>query len=188
MTGQRATGSLTRTASIYLPKGLCGKPVIAISHDEGATWEQVTIAERPEFPVDRGTLVTGHESGLAIDAAGNLYYTWPGKDLHVYLSVSQDRGESWSRPVDVTPPGVTRDGAPGHRCGIAEAGIAMTFAGTRARQRLPAEETTWDGYVVISKNALGPRPAVLRRPDKRSGETTPCGRGHLQRDPLREPW
>lgn len=60
---------------------------IAVSTDEGATWEQRTVP--------------GHEDEYArmtepaVDSAGNVWTAWETNESQLYLAGSPDKGESW---------------------------------------------------------------------------------------------
>ena len=66
------------------------------STDGGATWSSPSL-------VDGGGIVVG-SGRIAADSAGNLLCAWNGRtldDLHIFLSVSTDRGATWKPGVRV---------------------------------------------------------------------------------------
>lgn len=87
---------------VYLPKSDCSiqssPPVVYVTQDDGLTWTKKIIADVP---------MGGHELGFAIDEENNLYATWPGPEGRQWFAASQDGGDTWSAPLDVTAPGVT---------------------------------------------------------------------------------
>jgi hypothetical protein len=132
---------------LYVPKGHCSQPWVAISDDAGSTWTQVRVSSM---------LVASHQTSIAADTAGNLYYVWFGAaDLLPYLSVSRDHGRHWGPAKLIAPPGVAAvnfpsidAGAPGH--------LAVSFPGSTARAEDAARP--WDYFVAVTTNALDALP------------------------------
>jgi hypothetical protein len=89
---------------VYLPRGWCGQPWLAISHDEGATWERVQVASNGT-PVTADGLLD-HEAAVVADAHRHVFYFWLGHDRLPYLAVSGDGGKTWGSPKPAAPPGV----------------------------------------------------------------------------------
>ncbi|MGH9891042.1 MAG: sialidase family protein [bacterium] len=153
-------GVVGADGAVYLPKEHCDQPFLAVSHDEGATWTQVQVA-------DNGAQ---QDPSVDVDTDGNVYYTWVGADLLPYLSVSRDGGSTWSDPLMIGAPGVLRSnlvtidvGAPGR--------IAFLYMGTEDRK----PPTTWNGYMGMSTSALRQRPIFYTA--KANPETDPLKRG-----------
>lgn len=147
---------------IYLPKAVCSEPWLAISHDEGATWEHVQVAKTGVASDGR----VDHDAAVAVDADGNLYYSWTGADLKPYLSVSRDGGASWTKPLMIAPPGVKI--ATLMALDVAERGrLAVAFVGSRTQKAFGTGK--YDGYVMATKNALSSDPtfyaATVNPPD-----------------------
>ena len=132
---------------LYLPKGHCGNPWLAISEDGGLTWTHTLVSRMS---------VAGIQTSVASDTAGNLYYLWwGGKNFLPYLAVSRDHGQTFGPALLVSPPGVvsvnfpTIDASnPGH--------VAITFPGTTSEDRTPARP--WNYYMAVSTDALAPLP------------------------------
>jgi hypothetical protein len=127
---------------LYFPTILCGALGIAISRDEGATWQFGSIAG--------SGLQDIYTSSTAADSRGNLYFAWIGPGTLPYLSVSSDHGASWRTPIMVAPPGVQ-----------AVRRVALT-ARNRGQVALAYLGTTdgahYDGYITEARNALARRP------------------------------
>lgn len=131
---------------LFLPKGHCGNPWLAMSEDGGQTWTRTLVNRMP---------VAGIQTSVASDSAGNIYYLWwSAKNFLPYLAVSRDHGKSFGPAVLVAPPGVqavnypTIDaGSPGH--------VAISFPGS-TEDKSPARK--WNYYVAVSTNALAPLP------------------------------
>lgn len=137
---------------IYLPRGICSEPWLAISRDEGASWHHVRVA-RMKMGADGGRV--DHDAAVAVDREGNLYYSWTGADLKPYLAVSRDKGASWSRPVMIAPPGVRI--ATLIALDVASPGrLAVAFVGSNKQKAFGTGE--YDGYMMATANALAPDP------------------------------
>lgn len=157
--GGAGHGIVDEKGIVYVPRVWCGPPSVAISHDEGATWRQVTVADKPRLGYNQADGAYPHESGIAADRAGNLYYTWVADDRHPYLSISRDRGETWSTPRDVMPPGVDRMSAVTASVDAGDPGkVAAVFMGTADPASVAADKTRWNAYVLTSADALAADP------------------------------
>lgn len=139
--------------AIYLPKGYCGQPFLAISHDEGLTWSRVQIADNG---MSAG-LKEDHDAAVAVDDAGNIYYSWSATDNLPYLSVSQDGGDTWSEPVMIAPPGVKLATliaidvtSPGN--------LAVGFVGSEKSQEFG--DNHYNGYMLQTNDALSSDPLI----------------------------
>ncbi|MGH9891212.1 MAG: pre-peptidase C-terminal domain-containing protein [bacterium] len=138
-----------RAGVIYLPKGHCGLPWVAISEDGAETWRRVKIAGN--------TPMADHEVSLAFDTAGALYAVWADGTFRLpFLSVSTDRGLTWSTPLMFAPPGVHEVNFPTIVAGDAGR-IAVLFPGSESTD---FEDPTrpWNIYIVMSTNALDANP------------------------------
>jgi hypothetical protein len=136
--------------TIYLPKGHCGQPTLAISKDEGRSWTRVQVSNKG-LAKDRYGLQT-HDAAVGVDRDGTLYFAWLARDALPYLAISRDHGATWSEAVGIAPPGV-RD------VGLLE--LAVGAPGRIAVAMVGAEEPdgpAWRGYLVGSLNALDARP------------------------------
>ena len=137
--------------AIYLPAGICSQPTLAISRDEGATWERVQVADMRMGSDGR----VDHDAAVAIDSKSNLYYAWTGADLNPYLSVSKDGGGTWSKPVDISPPGVKI--ATLIALDVASPGnLAVSFVGSRTRSAFGLGK--YDGFMMITSQGLAHDP------------------------------
>ena len=155
--GSGFCGSLTghlvtdRQGFVYLPKGHCGLPTISISGDAGTTWKVV--------PVSTKIQAADIQMSVSADAAGNLFYVWwDAKYQLPYLSVSRDKGSTWSPPRMIAPPGVTQVNFPSIEAGD-RGRIAITFPGTTGDPRDP--DRAWNTYVVLSTDALSTNPTFV---------------------------
>jgi len=177
-------GYVGRDGTVYVPKGFCGQPWLAISHDEGLTWQRVQVADNGVPQTNIG--VYEHEASVAADGKGNVYYFWMGGDRQPYLAVSKDGGERWSEPVPVGPPGLKEATLP-HLTVGGTGKVAVVYYGSTNSPGEPFpqyddckdklvdcfgnlfflnppdperyEKVTWNGYLTISANALDKRPS-----------------------------
>ncbi len=132
---------------LFVPKGHCDQPWVAISENAGSTWKQVRV---------NTMIVASHQTSIVSDTAGNLYYTWIGADdLLPYMAVSKNAGKTWGPALLIAPPGVTAVNfpnldatTPGH--------LVVSFPGTTGREATGAR--AWNYYVAVSTDALAARP------------------------------
>jgi hypothetical protein len=134
-------GTVGPDGVLYFPIYACGELSVAISRDEGASWQYVHVAKSDVQDL--------YISSLAADRAGNLYLAWTaGKPL---ISISRDHGRSWSRPASVAPPGVGN----AHHIAVTAAGrghVAVSYLANRdGSDKL-------SGYLTETTNALRRRP------------------------------
>lgn len=146
------------TGTVFLPKGHCGRAWLGRSTDNGMTFDTVLVDNTVGFD--------GHEAIVSTDRAGNVYYFFLDDRALPRLSVSTDDGQTWSAPLNVTAPGVTRAKFPSIVAG-ADGHVAFLYLGTTSPmgQGLYAEENqtfednaTWNGYVGFSLDATSADP------------------------------
>lgn len=172
--GSSGHGFVDSKGVVYLPRGWCGQPYLAISRDEGATWERIRVSKKGMAQAMAETCVGvckedlgfSNEAAVAVDADGNIYYFWVARDRLPYLTVSRDEGRSFSEPVMVGPPGLKQ--AWGPKMDIGETGkIALAYVGsTNAPAVKPSgsggseygDSVTWNGYLTTSVDALSEKP------------------------------
>ena len=138
-------GTVGPDGTVYLP-ATCDRPYLAISRDEGATWEVVAVSQ--------GGTNGDHEAAVGVDDDGTVYYSWVGEDRLPYLAYSTDGGEQWSPPVGIAPPGVVEANLPG--LAVSPDGrVAVTYMASRdapADQRSYLD-ATWAAYVTVTEDA-----------------------------------
>jgi hypothetical protein len=93
------TGAVGPDGTVYIPQSCAGGTYLAVSHDEGGTFNWLQV---PGAPSDTGL---GAVAQLTVDAAGNLYVLWLSSDTLELVS-SRDEGRTWSGALAVSPPGL----------------------------------------------------------------------------------
>jgi hypothetical protein len=118
--------------AIYLPREYCGRPFLAISHDNGLTWTSSWVAPPAETrPIGYGA----NNPGVDVGPDGTIYYVFTGADWRHHLAISTDGGTHWTErvvsPSDVlsTTFPVVIAGAAGH--------VATAYLGTRDTDKGP---------------------------------------------------
>lgn len=155
--------------TVYLPRAWCGQPWLAISEDEGATWNRVQVADTGTKDSGSGVSYSyDHEASVAVDPKGNIYYHWIAQDRKPYLAISKDRGETWGKPILVAPPGVKEAGLPSIAAGR-PGRVAILYMGSTNTPDPPFDGANygtaeWNGYLTVSVNALAKRPVFFTGP------------------------
>ncbi|MGH3736916.1 MAG: hypothetical protein ACRDT6_15095 [Micromonosporaceae bacterium] len=163
--GLHGHGQVDTEGRVLLPKGHCGKAMLAISDNGGTTWSRVQVSQITPY---------GHEGSVASDQAGNLYYTFlDNRDQLPYLTVSRDHGATWSNPIMVAPPGV-KETQFAHVVAGEEGRIAISFVGNRSGDDSDPTRP-WDHYVTITENALATQPLWVSNISNAQGD--PVHRG-----------
>ncbi len=141
---------------LFLPKGHCNKPWIAISENAGTDWKQVEITKGINLHAGF------NHTSMAVDSEDNLYYVWWSfKRRLPYLSISKDHGKTWGTPRMIAPPGVHEVNIPTITAGDAGR-IAITFPGGTTNDIEGDDEgRPWNYYVVMSTNALSKNPTFV---------------------------
>ena len=144
-----------KDGTVFLPREYCGKPYLAISHDEGLNWEQVQVSQldAPE----------GADPSVDVDEKGNVYYTWIGPDYNLWLTISRNNGKTWGKPMMVAAPGVDEANLPA--IDVGDPGkIAISYMGSENSPGAPRDDAsdytrvTWNAYITMSANVLAKRP------------------------------
>lgn len=137
---------------LFIPRGYCAIPMIAISQDAALTFTDVKVSD---------ISMSGQQASVAADRLGNLYYTWfDAKDFLPYLSISRDHGRHWGTPLMIAPPGVRETNFP--TIDVGDPGrIAITFPGSTSTLGHKDKTRPWNSYVVVSTDALSANPLFL---------------------------
>ena len=193
--GANAHGFVGRDGTVYLPRGWCGQPWLAMSHDEGLTWDRVQVSDigmnccgrSDEMELE----IPSHETGVVADDKGNIFYTWVAFDRRPYLSVSRDGGESWSKPAMIGPPGVNEANLPGIAIGP-NGGLVVRYLGTENSPWTGKEldgnydKTEWNAYLTVIADPLANNPVLYTATVNSPSE--PLWVGECGPDPIRCGW
>jgi hypothetical protein len=158
-------GVVGKDGTVYMGYTPCNRPYVAISHDEGATWHAVRVANVET--IGWGQLAVG------INKHGDLYAAWVAAANRLpYLSVSRDNGRHWSRPLMIGAPGVNEAALPRLVTG-ARGQVAVAYFGSTNSPGVPFpppcttavatgcpdwQNVTWNTYVTETFNGLDRRP------------------------------
>ncbi len=169
--GLTGHGHVGRDGTVYLPRGWCEQPWLAISRDGGLTWSRVQVADNGMAPSDSGPPdeipQPSHEAAVVADRKGNVYYSWIAADLLPYVAMSRDGGETWSKPIRISPPDVVQTSLPAIAIAPnAPIGkIAAVYMGSTNAPgppyRIAAADyagATWNAYLTVTRNLLSRKP------------------------------
>lgn len=162
--GLHGHGAVGPEGTVYLPREFCGIPAVAVSEDEGRTWEVVKVSNLKSTSQPTGG--AGHPS-ITTDEAGNVYYVWIGaKDRLPYMAVSKDKGKSWSKPILIGSPGLKETNLP-QVDARGKGKVAIVYYGSenspfpRCKTDCTGQDyqpATWNGYVTVTADALAKSP------------------------------
>jgi hypothetical protein len=169
--GYGLNGVVSRDGTVYLPFTPCERPYVAISHDEGATWELSLVA-------DTQTVGWG-ELGLGMDKNENFYAAWTDlRDRLPYLAISRDGAQHWETPLMIAAPGVNETAEPQLVSGK-RGQVAVAYYGSKNSPGIPIPEAcsgavstqcpgfeheTWNTYITESWDALSKNPVFWSAP------------------------
>ena len=129
---------------------------IAISRDEGTTWEMKDVPGSRllrYFNIIQIGFINGNYvlcEPLALDREGNLYAIWPDDRDILRLAYSRDRGCTWSEPVVVSAPEVKH--VRYHALAALEPGrVAVAYYGSPNGIR-------YHGYIAECADVFAPEP------------------------------
>jgi hypothetical protein len=142
---------------LYFSLDLCGNLGVAISRDEGATWQRRLIAHTSIRDV--------YTTSVATDSSGDIYLAWlaatpavratAGRGLPEVV-VSRNHGRTWSHPLMLAAPGVRQ----ALHIAIAATGaghVAIAYLGTRST----SPGANFSGYITESDDLLARRPLFM---------------------------
>jgi hypothetical protein len=158
-------GVVGQDGTVYVGYTPCNRPYVAISHDEGATWQAVRVADVET--IGWGQLAVG------IDKQGDLSAAWvAAADRLPYLAISRDGGLGWSTPLMIGAPGVNEAALPRLVTG-ARGQVAVAYFGSTNSPGAPFpppctnsvatdcpawQNVTWNTYITETFNALDRQP------------------------------
>lgn len=161
--------------TLYVPRGWCNQPWLAISHDEGLTWTRTQVATNGMNTtlaggfgiVAPGSGQSDYQATAVADGKRHVYFFWVALDRLPYLAVSRDGGKTFGPPIRVSPAAVNE--AWGPAIDIDDKGrIALAYMGSTTSPGRPwtgsYRNTTFTGYLGLVTSPLAPRPAVVSLP------------------------
>jgi hypothetical protein len=131
------------------------KLIIAVSEDEGDTWRHEPI---PGSKACNG--IYGQER-VAVDADGNVYATWADDDdQQLYLSVSKDKGHTWSPRLNITSPSMNYVDHLTNVVAMEPGHIAVAYLGslTSIQNGIFSVSSDRSGFIAESFDALEQNP------------------------------
>ena len=174
------------SGTLYVPRGWCGQPWLAISHDGGTTWSRVQVAKNGMNTsvsggfgvVAPGSGQSDHEAAVMADGKGHVFFLWMALDRLPYLAVSSDGGKTFGAPLRVSPPSVREAWGPSLDLD-SHGRLAIAYMGSTNSPGKPWTGsyalTTFTGYLEVINNPLVRRPAVVAAPV--TGASNPLVRG-----------
>ena len=168
-------GAAGPDGDLYFPLDPCGDLGIAISRDEGGTWQRKMIA--------RTSIRDLYPTSVATDSAGDVYIAWlastraagpgvSGRGLP-FLIFSRDHGRTWSKPMMVGAPGVHQALHVAVTAARAVR-VAISYLGSRS----DAADAAFSGYITESFDVLAGRPVFWSAAVNKPIETVVPGRSH----------
>jgi hypothetical protein len=167
------------SGDLFVPRGWCGQPWLAVSHDEGTTWTRVQVAKNGMNTsvsggfgvVAPGSGQSDHEAAVVADKAGNVFYLWMALDRLPYLAVSRDGGKTFGAPMRVGPPGLREAWGPALDID-AKGRVAIAYMGSTTSPGAPwtgsYADTSFTGYLGLVSRPLDKKPLIW------SGPVTPA--------------
>lgn len=162
--GLHGHGHVGPDGTVFLPREFCGKPMLAISKDEGLTWERVVVSNIRSISQPKEG--AGHPS-VTTDSKGNIYYTWiAAGNRQPFMSISKDGGEIWGKAIMIGAPGLKETNLP-QIDARGPGKVAVVYYGSPnspfSKCKLECEtedykKAEWNGYLTISANALDKNP------------------------------
>jgi hypothetical protein len=161
--------------ALYVPRGWCNQPWLAVSHDEGLTWTRTQVARNGMNTtlsggfgvVAPGSGQSDYQATVAADGRGHVFFFWVALDRLPYLAVSRDGGKTFGRPVRVSPPGVKE--AWGPALDLDDKGrLALAYMGSTDSPGKPwtgsYRTTTFTGYLARVARPLDRRVSMTTLP------------------------
>jgi hypothetical protein len=161
--------------TLYVPRGWCNQPWVAISHDEGVTWTRTQVAKNGMNTtlsggfgfVAPGSGQSDYQASVMADKAGHVYFFWVAHDRLPYLAVSRDGGKTFGAPIRVSPPQVREAWGPAIDLD-ASGRIGLAYMASTNSPGAPwtakYSGVTFTGYLARIDKPLAARPVVRSAP------------------------
>jgi hypothetical protein len=161
--------------TLYIARGWCGQPWLAVSRDEGLTWTRTQVAKNGMNTsvsggfglVAPGSGQSDHEASVVTDGRGGVYVVWMALDRLPYLAVSRDGGATFGPPLRLSAPGVRE--AWGPALDVDSRGrLAVAYMASKDSPGAPwtgsYAGTTFTGWVSVVERPLDRAPVVVAGP------------------------
>lgn len=161
--------------TLFVPRGWCGQPWLAISRDEGVTWTRTQVGKNGMNTtlsggfgfVAPGSGQSDYQATVMSDKAGRVYFFWVALDRLPYLAVSYDGGKTFGKPVRVSPPDVRE--AWGPAIDIDDKGrLGLAYMASTNSPGAPwmgnYREVSFTGYLARIDKPTAARPKVVTAP------------------------
>ena len=161
--------------TLYVPRGWCNQPWLAISHDEGLTWTRTQVASNGMNTtlsggfgiVAPGSGQSDYQATAVADGKGHVFFFWIALDRMPYIAVSRDGGKTFGKPIRVASHGVNEAWGPAIDID-AKGRIALAYMGSTNSPGKPwtgsYANTTFTGYLAEIAQPLDAHPSVVSLP------------------------
>lgn len=147
------------TGRVFVPRHHCDQPKVAVSEDDGQTWEIHVIstehvATRQDFVEGTGVRYIDLDSlGLAVDDDDGLHATWRADDGRVYYARSKDHGASWTEAIPISIPKATEVAGSFVEIAAKDGQIAIGYIATESKFGENWEGARWNVYLAVGRDA-----------------------------------
>ncbi len=150
-------GAVGPDGFLYFSLDLCDRLGVAISRNEGRTWQRLRVANT--------NVQDMYITSVATDAVGDVFIAWLAGRGHSsgnggtglpYLTISRDHGRRWSKPMMIAAPGV-REARHEAVTATGSGHVAVSYLGSR-------DGANYGGYITESWDALSRRPVFWSAP------------------------
>ena len=158
--------------ALYVPRGWCGQPWLAVSRDEGLTWTRTQVATNGMNTTNSGGFgvvapgsgQSDYQATVMADGKGTVAFFWIALNRLPYLAVSRDHGLTFGKPIMVAPKGVKEAWGPAIDQD-AKGRLALAYMGSTDSPGAPwtakYTDTTFTGYLSLVTGVTLPKPSIL---------------------------
>jgi hypothetical protein len=158
--------------ALYVPRGWCSQPWLAVSHDEGLTWTRTQVAKNGMNTtlsggfgfVAPGSGQSDYQATVMADKAGHVFFFWVALDRQPYLAVSKDGGKTFGKPLRVSPPQIKEAWGPAIDID-ARGRLGLAYMASTDSPGAPWKgnyrEVTFTGYLARIDNPTAARPKIV---------------------------
>ncbi len=164
----------TGDGTLYVPRGWCDNPWLAVSRDEGLTWTRTRVATN-----GMNTSVSGgfgfvapgygqsdYQATVVADDKGTVVFFWVARDRLPYLAVSRDHGAHFGKPILVAPKGMKEAWGPAIDLD-ARGRVGLAWMGTTQSPGQPWTGSyagvEWTGYLAVVTGVTTAHPSITAK-------------------------